>query len=62
MAKEKAIANRYDFPVDRYESRYFRYLGNVLETGDSLAEAFKTKDIARIEAAIKNLANKVIRE
>jgi hypothetical protein len=60
MAKDKAIENRYDgsFPVaDKYDSKYFKYLGNVRESGGDIIEAFKTKDISRIESAIKNLTD-----
>jgi hypothetical protein len=60
MAKEKAIVNRYDtsFPArDRYDSKYFKYLGNVQETGGDILEAFRTKDIFKIVAAIKHLAD-----
>jgi hypothetical protein len=59
LAEEKAIVNRYDtpFPVDRYDSKYFKYLGNVRETSGDIIEAFKTKDIFKIESAIKNLTD-----
>jgi hypothetical protein len=60
MAKEKAIVNRFDGPFparDRYDSRYLKYLGNVRETGGDIMEAFRTKDIFKIEGAIKNLAD-----
>jgi hypothetical protein len=60
MPKEKTIVNRFDgsFPVaDKYDSKYFKYLGNVQETGVSIIEAFRTKDIFKIESAIKNLTD-----
>jgi hypothetical protein len=59
MAKEKVIVNRFDgsFPAkDRYDSKYFKYLGSVQETGDIL-EAFRTKNIVKIESAIKSFAD-----
>jgi hypothetical protein len=60
MAKEKAIINRYDgpFPLrNGYDSKYFKYLGNVLDAGEGIFEAFRTKNISRIEASIKSLAD-----
>jgi hypothetical protein len=60
MAKEKAIVNRFDgsFPVsDKYDTKYFKYFGNVRETSGDILEAFKTKDIFKIEGAIKNLTD-----
>jgi hypothetical protein len=59
LTKEKAIVNRYDtpFPVDRYDSKYFKYLGNVRETSGDILEAIRTKDIFKIEGAIKSLAD-----
>jgi hypothetical protein len=60
LAKEKAIVNRFDylFPIsDRYEDKYFKYLGNLRETSGDIIEALKTKDIFKIEGAIKNLAD-----
>jgi len=59
MAKEKAVINQYDghFPTDRYESKYFKFLGDYRESGEGILKAFKTKDIDNIERAIKNLTN-----
>jgi hypothetical protein len=59
LAKEKAIVNRYDapFPAGRYDSKYFRYLGNARESGEGIIEAFESKDIFKIESAIKGLAD-----
>jgi hypothetical protein len=60
LAKEKAIINRFDgsLPLpDKYESKYFKYLGSFRETGDGIIEAFKSKDIFKIESAIKSLAD-----
>jgi hypothetical protein len=62
MAKEKAIINRFDGAVtvtDKYESKYFKYLGNVRQSGASLLDAFKSQDIASIETAIKHLADSI---
>jgi hypothetical protein len=60
MAKEKAVINSYDGPVparNRYDSKYFKYLGNVREASGDILEAFKTRDIFKIESAIKNLTD-----
>jgi hypothetical protein len=60
LAKEKAIVNRFNglFPVsDRYEAKYFKYLGDLRETSGDIIEAFKTKDVFKIEGAIKDLAD-----
>jgi hypothetical protein len=60
LAKEKAIINSYDSPFpakDRYDSRYFKYLGNVREASGDILEAFRTRDIFKIEIAIKNLTD-----
>jgi hypothetical protein len=60
MAKIKAIANAFDnaIPIkDKYETKYFKYLENVQQSGASLLDAFKTRDIAHIETAIKRLTD-----
>jgi hypothetical protein len=60
VPKEKIIVNSYDSPFparDRYDSKYFKYLGNVQEASGDILEAFRTKDIFKIENAIKNLAD-----
>jgi hypothetical protein len=60
VAKEKVIVNRFDGLVparDRYDSKYFKYLGNIREAGGDILEAFRTKDVFKIEFAIKNLAD-----
>jgi hypothetical protein len=60
LAKEKAIVNRFDGPFpapDRYDSKYFKYLGAIRETSGDLLEVIKTKDIFKIESAIKSLAD-----
>jgi hypothetical protein len=62
LAKEKAIINSYGSTLpakNRYDSRYFKYLGNVLETNDDIVEAFRTKDILKIEGVIKNLTDSI---
>jgi hypothetical protein len=60
MAKDKVIVNRFDgsFPVpDKYEAKYFKYLGAVRETSGDILDVFRTKDIFKIESVIKNLAD-----
>jgi hypothetical protein len=60
MATDKAIINSFDgsFPQsDRYVSKYFKYLGNIQESGSSIIEAFKTKNISTIESALRNLTD-----
>ncbi|MDR1219061.1 MAG: hypothetical protein LBK73_05560 [Treponema sp.] len=62
MAKQKAIANQYDGPrppVDKYESRYFKYLGSMRETGADIIAAFGSRDIKRIKQAVKNISNSI---
>jgi hypothetical protein len=62
MAKLKAIANQYDGPrppVDRYEARYFKYLGTLRETGSDIIAAFGSRDIKQIKQAIKDISNSV---
>jgi hypothetical protein len=61
LAKEKAIVNRYDnpFPLGRYDSKYFKYLGNIRESGGDIIEAFKTRDISKIESAMRGLADSI---
>jgi hypothetical protein len=63
MAKEKAIINSFDGayqPVpDKYEARYFKHLGSVKQSGEPLLDAFKTRKIADIETALKQLAGSI---
>jgi hypothetical protein len=62
VAKLKAIANQYDGPrppVDRYEARYFKYLGTLRETGADIIAAFSSHDIKQIKQAIKNISNSI---
>jgi hypothetical protein len=62
MAKQKAIANQYDGPrppVDKYETRYFKYLGTLRETGSDIILAFESRDIKQIKQAIKNISNSI---
>jgi hypothetical protein len=62
VPKTKAIVNRFDGTspaVDRYETRYFKYLGNIRETGGTILDAFRTKNIASIENAIRNLGDSI---
>jgi hypothetical protein len=58
LAKEKAIVNRFDgLPPDKYDSKYFKYLGGVREAGGGVIAAFKTKDVFKIESAMRGLAD-----
>jgi hypothetical protein len=62
MAKMKAITNQYDGPrpsVDKYEARYFKYLGTLRETGADIITAFGSRDIRRIKQAIKDISNSI---
>ncbi|MDR1072864.1 MAG: hypothetical protein LBL45_04225 [Treponema sp.] len=55
MAKQKATANQYDGSrplVDKYETRYFKYLGALRETGADVIAAFGSRDIKQIKQAI----------
>jgi hypothetical protein len=62
MAKQKAIANQYDWSrplVDKYETRYFKYLGTLRETGADIIAAFGSHDIKQIKQVIKNISNSI---
>jgi hypothetical protein len=63
MAKDRTIVNRFDgaFPAatDKYEAKYFRYLGSVRQSVASLLDAFKSRDISSIETAIKRGADSI---
>jgi hypothetical protein len=62
MARQKAIANQYDGQrslVDKYESRYFKYLGTLRETGEDIIAAFGSHDIQTIKQAIKHISNSI---
>jgi hypothetical protein len=62
MAKQGAIVNQYDGPrplVDRYETKYFKYLGTIRETGEDIIAAFGSHDIRKIKQAIKNISNSI---
>ena len=62
MARQKAIINQYDEPrplVDKYETKYFKYLGNLRETGEDIITAFGSHDIRKIKQAIKNISNSI---
>jgi hypothetical protein len=62
MAKQKAIVNRYDGPrphQDKYEARYFKYLGTLRETGEDIIAAFGSRDIKKIKQAIKDISNSI---
>jgi hypothetical protein len=62
MAKLKVIANQYDGPrppVDKYEAKYFKYLGTLRETGADIIAAFGSRDIKQIKQAIKNISNSI---
>jgi hypothetical protein len=63
MAKQKAIVNQYDGPrrqlPDKYEARYFKYLGTLRETGADIIAAFGSRDIAQIKQAVTNISNSI---
>jgi len=62
MAKQKAIANIYDGPrtvADKWESKYFKYLGSLRDTSRDIIAALGTHDIQEIKQAIKDLANSI---
>jgi hypothetical protein len=62
MAKQKAIVNQYDGSrpvVDKYESKYFKYLGTLRETGGDIVAAFGSRDIQKIKQAIKDISNSI---
>jgi sialic acid synthase SpsE len=62
MAKQKAIANIYDGPrtvADKWESKYFKYLGSLRDTSRDIIVALGTHDIQEIKQAIKDLANSI---
>jgi hypothetical protein len=58
----KAIQNQFDgsFPApDKYDSKYFKCLGNVKQSGAFLIDAFKTRDVSNIETAIRQLTDSI---
>jgi hypothetical protein len=62
VAKLKAIVNQYDGPrppVDKYEAKYFKYLGTLRETGADIIAAFGSHDIAQIKQAITSISNSI---
>lgn len=62
MAKQKAIVNFYDGPrtvTDKWEGKYFKYLGSLRDTGGDIIAALGTHDIQQIKKAIKNLSNSI---
>jgi hypothetical protein len=62
MAKQKAIVNQYDGglqPLDKYEAKYFKYLGTLRDTGEDIIEAFRSHDIQKIRQAIKDISNSI---
>jgi hypothetical protein len=62
MAKQTVIQNQYDGPrppVDKYETKYFKYLGTLRETGGDIIEALGSHDIKKIKSAIKNISNSI---
>ena len=60
MVKQKAIVNQYNTSlVERYESRYFRYLGALRETGGDIITAFSSHDITKIKQALKSISNSI---
>jgi hypothetical protein len=62
MAKQRTIVNQYDGPrplADKYETRYFKYLGTLRGTGGDIIAAFGSRDIRKIKQAIKNISNSI---
>jgi hypothetical protein len=62
MARQSVIVNRFDGPgplPDKYEAKYFKYLGTLRDTGADIIEAFGSRDIRKIKKAIKNIANSI---
>jgi hypothetical protein len=60
LAKETAIINSFDGPFpakSRYDTKYFKYLGDTGEASGDILEAFRTADISRIESAIRGLTD-----
>jgi hypothetical protein len=48
MARSKAIINQFDgsFPVsDKYDSKYFKYLVDIKDTGGLLSNPFAQKTL-----------------
>jgi hypothetical protein len=62
MAKQKVITNQYDGPrplVDKYEARYFKYMGTLRETGADIIAAFGSHDVNQIKQTIKDISNSI---
>jgi len=62
MAKQGVIVNEYDGPgpvSNKYEKKYFKYLGTLRDTGADIIEAFGSHDIKKIKKAIKSIANSI---
>jgi hypothetical protein len=62
MAKQSVIVNKYDGPGNlssKYETKYFKYLGTLRDTGADIIEAFGSHDIRKIKRAIKNIASSI---
>jgi hypothetical protein len=62
MAKQKAIVNQYDGPrqlPDKYEKKYFKYLGTLRETSADIIAALGSHDIAQIKRAIAAISNSI---
>jgi len=62
MAQQKAIVNQYEgpkSPITKYETKYFKYLGNLRETGEDIIAAFGSHDLRKIKQAIKKISNSI---
>jgi hypothetical protein len=62
MARQSVIVNKYDGSgsvSNKYETKYFKYLGTLRDTGADIIEAFDSHDIKKIKKAIKNIANSI---
>jgi len=62
VAKQSVIVNQFDGPGPqsrKYETKYFKYLGTLRDTGADIIAAFGSHDILKIKQAIKNIANSI---
>jgi hypothetical protein len=62
MMKQNTIVNQYDEPqslVDKYETKYFKYLESLRETNKDIIAVFGSHDIQKIKQAIKDISNSI---
>jgi hypothetical protein len=60
VARTKAISNNPDEAlgaIGRYDSKYLKYLGGVKDTGADVLDAFRSRDITRIEQTVLSIAD-----